>query len=257
MMRGYWGQPDDEADCFWHRPSPGGHPDRFYRTGDLVRVNADGEYVFAGRRDRQVKSRGHRIELDEVQAAIAAEAGIAEVAVYDVPDGEGSRALIAALSLEAGHSWNQPDLVRRLRARLPAYAVPTRFAVLQKLPRTSAGKVDWQTLRATDVVGRGLSAPPCPTCRRSRREGVVNRYEEQLRRFIVDELLSGDADLTPDDSILADGVLDSVGVMRLVAFIDEQFDYQVPAQDLTIEHFRTTQSLAAYLERQLRGAGEA
>jgi len=84
----------------------------------------------------------------------------------------------------------------------------------------------------------------------------VNRYEEQLRRFIVDELLSGDADLTPDDSILADGVLDSVGVMRLVAFIDEQFDYQVPAQDLTIEHFRTTQSLAAYLERQLRSAGQ-
>ena len=162
MMRGYWGQPDGEADCFWHRPSPGGHSDRFYRTGDLVRPNADGEYVFAGRRDRQVKSRGHRIELDEVQAAIAAEAGIAEAAVYDVPDGEGSRAIIAALSLEAGHSWNQPDLVRRLRARLPAYAVPTRFAVLQKLPRTSAGKVDWQTLRATDVAGRGLSAPPCP-----------------------------------------------------------------------------------------------
>ena len=159
MMRGYWGQPDDEADCFWHRPSPGGHPDRFYRTGDLVRVNADGEYVFAGRRDRQVKARGHRIELDEVQAAIAAEAGIAEVAVSAVPDGEGSRALIAALSLEAGQSWNQPDLVRRLRARLPAYAVPARFAVLQKLPRTSAGTVDWQALRATDptVVAVGAA----------------------------------------------------------------------------------------------------
>ena len=85
----------------------------------------------------------------------------------------------------------------------------------------------------------------------------MNRYEEPLRRFIVDELLSGDAVITPDDSILADGVLDSVGVMRLVAFIDEQFDYQVPPQHLTIEHFRTTQSLAAYLERQLRGSGKA
>ena len=52
-------------------------------------------------------------------------------------------------------------------------------------------------------------------------------------------------------------MLDSVGVMRLVAFIDEQFDYQVPPQHLTIEHFRTTQSLAAYLERQLRDAGQA
>jgi acyl carrier protein len=83
----------------------------------------------------------------------------------------------------------------------------------------------------------------------------VNSYEEQLRRFIVDELLSGETAIAPDDSILADGILDSMGVMRLVAFIDEQFGYQVPAQHLTIEHFRTTQSLAAYLERQLRGAG--
>jgi acyl-coenzyme A synthetase/AMP-(fatty) acid ligase len=148
-MRGYWGQPVDGAACFWRRPGPGGHADLFYRTGDLVRLNGDGEYVFAGRRDRQVKSRGHRIELDEVQAALAADEGIAEAAVYDVPDAEGSRALVAAVILRDGHRWDQPELVRRLRQRIPGYAVPAHFAVLRTLPRTSAGKVDWQVLRAT------------------------------------------------------------------------------------------------------------
>jgi amino acid adenylation domain-containing protein len=149
MMRGYWGQPVEDATCFWRRPSPGGHADLFYRTGDLVRLDADGNYVFAGRRDRQVKSRGHRIELDEVQAALAADEGIAEAAVYDVPDAEGSRALVAAVILRDGHRWDQPELVRRLRQRIPGYAVPAHFAVLRTLPRTSAGKVDWQVLRAT------------------------------------------------------------------------------------------------------------
>ena len=85
---------------------------------------------------------------------------------------------------------------------------------------------------------------------------LKNSYEERLRRFINEELLSGGTAIAPDDPMLADGVLDSVGVMRLVAFIDEQFDYQVPPQHLTIEHFRTTRALAAYLEGQLHGAGE-
>lgn len=81
-------------------------------------------------------------------------------------------------------------------------------------------------------------------------------YEERLRRFINEELLSGETTIAPDDPMLADGMLDSVGIMRLVAFVDETFDYQVPPQHLTIEHFRTTRALAAYLERQLHGAGE-
>jgi acyl carrier protein len=85
---------------------------------------------------------------------------------------------------------------------------------------------------------------------------LKNSYAERLRRFIVDELLSREAEISPDDPMLADGILDSVGVMRLVVFIDEEFDYQVPPQHLTIDRFKTTRALAAYLERQLHGDGE-
>jgi acyl-coenzyme A synthetase/AMP-(fatty) acid ligase len=150
VMRGYWNRPDLNSEVFWRRTE---QEDPFYRTGDLVRSDANGDFVFLGRKDRQIKSRGHRIELDEIQAALGADPLVAEAAVYAVPDGEGSLQLEAALALREGAQWDQAAVVRRLRERTAAYAVPAEIRVVARLPRTSAGKVDFRELKSSIACG--------------------------------------------------------------------------------------------------------
>ena len=76
---------------------------------------------------------------------------------------------------------------------------------------------------------------------------------ETLQGFIADELVSDGAAVDLDDNLLADGMIDSLGAVRLVAFIEESFGFQIPPDDLTMENFRTINRLAAYLEPRLDG----
>lgn len=156
VMSGYWGEPERNGAVLVRRPTDGGLEEVWFRTGDRVRVMDDGNLTFVARADRQVKVRGHRVELDEVEAALLALAGIEEAAVYAVPDGEGSSALRAAVVAAAG----APPAPREIRAGLgkvlPGHAVPEEIAVLAALPRTPTGKVDRNALRArlTEEDGR-------------------------------------------------------------------------------------------------------
>lgn len=77
-----------------------------------------------------------------------------------------------------------------------------------------------------------------------------------LIRFVTEELLDQDESVDPDEDLLADGMVDSLGMMRLVAFIGQELDYKVPPGDLTIENFRTIGLLSGYLERALGEAGK-
>ena len=82
-----------------------------------------------------------------------------------------------------------------------------------------------------------------------------------LTEFVSEELLDLDEPVSADESLLAEGMVDSLGMMRLVAFIEQEFDYKVPAGDLTIQNFRTIGVLSDYLGRSLgdekRGTGHA
>jgi acyl-coenzyme A synthetase/AMP-(fatty) acid ligase len=149
LTRGYWKRPDLNARAFLERPSHGPFPRVYYRTGDVVSRGPDGLLHFHGRRDRMVKTRGHRVELDEVEAAVAAHPGVAEAAVYAVPDGQGSSLIRCSVTLreKVGEGTGGPALLRYLRDRLPAYAVPRDIAVVADLPRTTSGKVDRARLR--------------------------------------------------------------------------------------------------------------
>ena len=146
VMLGYWNRPDANKTAFWTPPTASGHTGRYYRTGDLVTCDSDGIFHFLGRADRQVKSRGHRVELDDIQSALAAVSGVAEAAVVATADDEGSHRLEAVLSLQPGCPWDEPRVRGALRERLAAYAVPATFRVVPTLPRTSAGKIDFRAL---------------------------------------------------------------------------------------------------------------
>lgn len=129
-----------------------------YHTGDRVSLDFDGRLFFHGRRDRQVKIAGYRVEPGEVEAALQALPGIVDVAVLvDEPEGRPAR-LVAHIG--AGPSTPDDEALRRLlAARLPAYMIPHAFLRQARLPRTANGKVDLSALPPAPIAD-SVEAPP-------------------------------------------------------------------------------------------------
>jgi amino acid adenylation domain-containing protein len=134
---------------------------RFYRSGDLARYLPDGNIVFMGRGDEQVKVRGFRVELGEVQRAIKAHAGVCDAVVVARSDDGGDKSLIAYVV--ADDSVSLSALRNELKQRLPEYMVPAGFVPLDEIPLTPNGKVDQKALprvdRATLQLDEDFSAP--------------------------------------------------------------------------------------------------
>lgn len=139
LADGYLGEPALTAQAFV--PDPEGPPGaRLYRTGDLARVRPGGTIEFLGRRDRQVKIRGHRIEPAEVEHAIRAHHDVTDSAVVVSGD------RLVAYAATASPALSPAALRAFLRDRLPAYLVPSAFVVVPAIPRTTHGKVDQAAL---------------------------------------------------------------------------------------------------------------
>jgi acyl-CoA synthetase (AMP-forming)/AMP-acid ligase II len=156
-MVGYWRQPDLTAACTHYRSGPSGTDERWHRTGDLAYQDQSGLLRLVGRKDRMVKSRGHRIELDEIEAALVSHAAVDQAVVYAVPDGEGSQQIQAAVILrEAGPDG--AELKQHVAASLPRYAVPRVLEVVESVPRTSSGKPDRVAL-AAQALSHSSAAP--------------------------------------------------------------------------------------------------
>lgn len=146
MMRGYWARPDLNARAFYRRERFPDCVDLFYRTGDLVRRREDGLLEFFGRKDHQVKVRGYRVELTEIDTVLSSHAAVEEGATYVAP-GEADE-IHAAVILREGCTVAESELIAYVRARVPHYAVPQRVRLLQRFPRTGTGKIDRKALRA-------------------------------------------------------------------------------------------------------------
>jgi amino acid adenylation domain-containing protein len=142
LMHGYWNRPDDTARAFLQST-----PDeRWYRTGDLVVENGEGDYEFIGRRDRMVKRRGYRVELDEVEAGLHRHPNVREAAVVALADGDDGLRLQAFLSFCRSPRPSLVELKRFCAEVLPSYMIPDFFDFADPLPRTSTGKVDYPRL---------------------------------------------------------------------------------------------------------------
>jgi hypothetical protein len=145
LARGYHGNPRATAEAFI--PDPHGAPGtRMYRTGDLARRAGD-DVVLLGRADRQVKVRGHRVDLAAVESALGSCEGVDASIVQptrapDSADQEQAGGLDAYLVAAPGAALDYGEVLRAVAARLPATAVPSRFFVLTGLPETWNGKID-------------------------------------------------------------------------------------------------------------------
>ncbi|WP_410640979.1 non-ribosomal peptide synthase/polyketide synthase [Amycolatopsis sp. lyj-346] len=149
LARGYLGRPGLTAERFV--PDPFGAPgERMYRTGDVVRRGPGGELVFLGRSDDQVKLRGFRIELAEVEAVLAAHPAIAQPVATVHTDASGTRRLIAHVVAAPGRTADPAELRAHAAAALPEYMVPAVVLVLDALPLNRNGKVDRRALPVPD-----------------------------------------------------------------------------------------------------------
>lgn len=142
MMQGYWNRPDLNAQAFFRQSLPGGFVKTFYRTGDLVTVLDDESYVFLGRLDRQIKTRGHRVELDDVEAALSEFGDVQEAAAYAVRLADGGRRIASAVTARPECHLTADKLRNHLRQILPPYAIPESIHILDDMPRTATGKID-------------------------------------------------------------------------------------------------------------------
>ncbi|MFE6104394.1 non-ribosomal peptide synthase/polyketide synthase [Streptomyces laurentii] len=163
LARGYENDPALSACSFVADPfgSPG---TRMYRSGDLARRRPDGALEFAGRADDQVKLRGFRIELSEVDGALAALPGVAHAVSLVREDRPGDKVLVAYTVPAPGQPAPDPATMRALLAeKLPDYLVPAVIVVLDALPLTANGKLDRAALPAPDQgaarTGRGPRTP--------------------------------------------------------------------------------------------------
>lgn len=147
---GYLNSADLQQARFIANPRrPDDATDLLYRTGDWGRFRPDGLLEIRGRRDRQIKIRGARVELQEIELALAGLLGIAEAAVIAQTDVHGERRL-AAYVVPPIHAHLDPaQIIDRLRQQLPSFMIPSSVMVLNEMPRTQTGKVDRDALPTT------------------------------------------------------------------------------------------------------------
>lgn len=147
MMQGYWGRPDLNESAFLVRERFPGYREVFYRTGDLVRFDAQGQLHFLGRKDRQIKVRGYRVELDEVENVFCSFDEVAESAAFSVSSDEGAIEVEVAVLLQKDAAVNSNQLRQAASKVLPPYAVPKRVNIHSEFPRTTSGKIDRSRLK--------------------------------------------------------------------------------------------------------------
>jgi amino acid adenylation domain-containing protein len=217
VANGYRGDPVATDERFVTMELATGHSVRIYRTGDLGRRNGRGVIEFCGRKDRQLKLRGYRIEPAEVEAEISQHPEIFQA--YVTVTGEGSGARLVAYVATTADEFSSPDLRSWLRHSLPSHMIPTHVVVMESFPTTPNGKVavdrlpNWRLAQSNrhhdhDAVAAYL-------------EPVHQRVATVAR--LAGRLLSLEGPIHPEDDVLDDLGASSLSLFQLLTAIEEEF----------------------------------
>ncbi|WP_330252185.1 amino acid adenylation domain-containing protein [Nocardia sp. NBC_00565] len=242
LARGYFGRADLSADRFVANPF--GMSERMYRTGDLVTRDADGSIVYLGRTDFQVKLRGLRIELGEVETALTAHDSVGQAVALVRSDARTGDQLVGYVVPAAGATVDTDELRTHLSARLPSYMVPAALMVLDVMPLNPNGKLDRRALPEPAFEAREFRAPNTHT------EQIVASTFAAVLRIGTDA--DDDRYLGLDDDFFALGG-NSLLATQLVARLGAALDTRVPVRVLF--EASTVAELAAEVQ-QLAGTGD-
>ena len=231
LARGYWNRPELTAAKFVELPFLPG--ERAYRTGDLACWREDGTLRCLGRADHQVKLRGHRIELEEIECHLNRHVGIRDSAVV-VREHQGAKQLIAYYvpSARNGKSLPLGNLGADLRRILPDYMVPVFFIPLDEIPLTPNGKKDRRALMARPIAvqTQGEESPPATKLE----ESVLAIWREVL----------GVANVRPTDALFNVGG-DSVSAVMIAERLSRTFE--VPFSTTDLFRHPTARAVASHL----------
>ncbi len=237
VARGYLNRPELTRERFV--PDPFAPGQRLYKSGDLVRRRADGTIVFVGRIDDQVKIRGLRVELGEIEAALAGHPGIAQAVVTVVTDATGEPQLAAYLRARQSSTPELSDVRQHLASMLPAYMIPTYLTILAEFPLTANGKIDKAALPEPQAQAPAGEVAP------------ATLIETMMVDMFVTLLGLEHAGAT--DSFFDLGG-NSLQAMRLISLIDEELQADIGAAALFLAP--TPRQLAALL-RDKHGLDDA
>lgn len=145
LMKGYWKKPDETSKVLRLNPIFPEQNEKVLFTGDMVRIEKNGDLIYVGRKDEQIKCAGHRIELGEVEMLIEQFAGVRQACVVALPDTELGNKMVAFIVLN--NNTTLGDVKVYCRNNLLSYKIPQKFVEVKELPLNSNGKVDKNRLR--------------------------------------------------------------------------------------------------------------
>ena len=210
LALGYRGRADLTAEKFVVNPHKSTN-ELIYRTGDLGRVMPDGRLQCLGRLDHQVKMRGFRVELGEIENVLGEVQGVSEVLVVAVPKSEGDPGLAAYWIGSA----SREALIDAARSRLPDYMVPTLYVPVERFELNTSGKIDRAKLPPPD------QRPPIES------KHVASRNDTELRVSAIWQRVLGARDISVDDDFFTIGGT-SIGAAQVVTLLEAEFGFEVP-----------------------------
>ncbi len=211
LARGYRNRPALTMEKFPTHPSFG----RIYRTGDLVSRDVDGQFTYLGRIDAQVKLRGYRVELEAVETSLSILPGVRESACR--VQGEGAGQLLAAhvVPIDSDSPPDFASLKNALRLSLPSYMVPSRFGLVESLPRSVGGKVDRKKLPELSLVASTETGEPI------REITLPSNSTEALIVAAFGKALDTTAEISTDDDFFIDLSGDSLSAVAVICSLRE------------------------------------
>lgn len=233
LARGYHGQPVLTAERFVEIALPGGVKERVYRTGDLARWRADGKLECLGRTDFQIKLRGVRMELDDIEAHVASHPRVKQAVVVKRDDLPGGPNLVAYVKAGGSSEGLIPALRQHLAERLPESMRPAFYSLVGEFPLTPNRKVDRRKLPAPQIDRSGMEAEFVP----------ARTASEKLLADIFAEAFERDRMGIRDNFFEMGG--DSLLAVRILAQASEAFNRQIPVEAFL--RFPTIEQLANYL----------
>jgi len=223
VAKEYYGRPELTRERFIAHPLAG--EGVLYRTGDLVRYRPDGQLEYIGREDNQIKLRGFRVELGEIEAAIVTHETIAEAVVTVWDAGDDDRRLVAYVAAQGGHPESVSQIRRHLAERLPEYMIPSIWVMLDRLPLSRNGKVDKRALPdPLSLSGDALLARQADEC--AALDGPIERV---LADIFAEVLKIGT--VSPVISFFEQGG-NSLLATQVTARIKQWFQFELPLLEL-------------------------
>lgn len=230
LAEGYRSNPDQTRERFVRQPNG----QRLYRTGDVARWSLDGQLEFGDRIDNQVKVRGYRIELEEIEINLRKHPNIADAAVVVQDYGVDDQRLSAHIAYRGDDQPTGSELRKHLRRYLPDYMMPQQFTVHEQLPQLPSGKVNRKLLAETNTGAR-----PARAANRQ-----PNETEARLMQ-IWRELLKRDEVALEDQFLDVGG--HSLLALKLIVDIEKAFGARLMPQDLWVN---TLEQLANLIEQK-------